>query len=114
MAGLHEPTGDGGPNPRYEAALSLFACHGRGPTRYAGFLKKPDGFGRAPVTPDAAFYSADYRQFLLLYEAVRTAEDPDATALGFLQSTYQAAADLGRWDRNALEYRPVEGTRPGR
>ncbi|HEV7494758.1 MAG TPA: DUF5996 family protein [Baekduia sp.] len=64
------------------------------------------------VTPDAAFYSTDFRQFLLPYESVRTAADPDATLLGFLQTTYDAAADLGGWDRAALEYVPVEGARP--
>ena len=75
---------------------------------------EPDRYGDAPVTPDAAFYSADFRQFLLPYEAVRTAPDPDATVLGFLQTTYDAAADKGHWDRDALDYRPVEGARPGR
>jgi hypothetical protein len=48
----------------------------------------------------------------LPYEAVRTAADPDATLLGFLQSTYEAAAVHGDWDRTALEYVPVEGARP--
>ena len=66
------------------------------------------------ITPAEAFYSTDYRQFLLPYETVRTAPDPDATVLGFLQTTYEAAADLGRWDRGALEYLPVEGARPDR
>ena len=65
-------------------------------------------------TPEAAFYSAEYRQFLLPYEAVRTAADPDASLLEFLQTTYDAAADLGHWDRAALEYVPVEGARPNR
>ena len=45
---------------------------------------------------------------------MRTAADPDATLLGFLQTTYDAAADLGGWDRPTLEYVPVEGARPGR
>jgi hypothetical protein len=80
---------------------------------YAYAYPEPGGYGDAPVTPDAAFYSADFQQFLLPYEAVRTAADPDATLLGFLQTTYDAAADLGRWDRAALEYVPVEGARPG-
>jgi Family of unknown function (DUF5996) len=81
---------------------------------YAYAYPEPDGYGAASVTPKAAFYSAEYRQFLLPYEAVRTAADPDATLLGFLQSTYEAAADLGQWDRAALEYVPVEGARPDR
>jgi hypothetical protein len=81
---------------------------------YAYAYPEPDGFSSAPVSPAEAFYSTDFRQFLLPYEAVRRAPDPDAAALAFLQSTYEAAADLGRWDRAALEYRPVEGARPGR
>jgi hypothetical protein len=81
---------------------------------YAYAYPEPDGYDAAPVTPEAAFYSAENRQFLLPYEAVRTAADPDATLLGFLQTTYEAAADLGRWDRAALEYVPVEGARPNR
>lgn len=81
---------------------------------YAYAYPEPDGYGAAHVTPDAAFYSADFQQFLLPYEAVRTSADPDATLLGFLQTTYDAAADLGGWDRAALEYVPVEGARPNR
>jgi hypothetical protein len=81
---------------------------------YAYAYPEPDGYAAAHVTPDAAYYSADFRQFLLPYEAVRTAADPDATLLGFLQTTYDAAADLGAWDRAALEYVPVEGARPNR
>jgi hypothetical protein len=79
---------------------------------YAYAYPEPDGFATHPVTPDAAFYSEANGQFLLPYEAVRTAPDPDATLLGFLQTTYEAAATRGFWDRAALEYRPVEGARP--
>ncbi|HWI70623.1 MAG TPA: DUF5996 family protein [Baekduia sp.] len=79
---------------------------------YAYAYPEPDGFAAAPVTPAEAFYSTDNGQFLLPYEAVRTATDPDATVLGFLQTTYEAAADLGAWDRGALEYVPVAGARP--
>jgi hypothetical protein len=80
---------------------------------YAYAYPEPDGYAAAPVTPAEAFYSTDNGQFLLPYEAVRTAADPDATLLGFLQTSYEAAADLGHWDRAALEYVPVEGARPG-
>jgi hypothetical protein len=55
------------------------------------------------VQPSAAFYDKEFGEFLLPYAAVRTAEDPDATLLSFLQSTYDAAATRGRWDRAALE-----------
>jgi hypothetical protein len=80
---------------------------------YAYAYLEPDGFQEHPVTPDEAFYTAEFGQYLLPYEAVRTAADPDATLLGFLQSTYEAAAVHGDWDRAALEYEPVEGARPG-
>ena len=54
-------------------------------------------------SPDAAFYSQELREFELPYEAVRTADDPDRALLEFLQSTYEAAAVRGGWDRAALE-----------
>ena len=79
------------------------------PAFYAYAYPEPDGFRERAVRPDAAYYYADGGQFLLPYEAVRTAEDPDATLLAFLEDTYAAAADLGGWDRKALDYVPVEG-----
>jgi hypothetical protein len=60
-----------------------------------------------PVLPEQAFYSAGNRQFLLPYEAVRTAVDPHGTLLGFLHSTYRAPAERGKWDRGALEVDPA-------
>lgn len=80
---------------------------------YAYAYPEPDGFKTHPVTPGEAVYVEEAGQFLLPYEAVRTASDPDATLLGFLQTTYEAAADNGGWDRHALEYSPVPGARPG-
>ncbi len=79
---------------------------------YAYAYPEPDGFKEHAVVPAEAFYAADFGQYLLPYEAVRTADDPDATLLSFLQSTYEAAAVHGGWDRAALEYEPVEGARP--
>ena len=70
---------------------------------YAYAYPEPEGFADFPVGPDGAYYSAEYRQFLLPYETVRTAEDPDAALLTFLGSTYDAAAERGGWDRAALE-----------
>jgi hypothetical protein len=55
------------------------------------------------VRPAAAFWSKDLGEFLLPYDAVRTAGDPDAALMDFLQSTYEAAAVLAKWDRAALE-----------
>jgi hypothetical protein len=76
------------------------------PAFYAYAYPQPEGFAAAPVAPDGAFYSADFGEFILPYDAVRTSADPDRTLLAFLQSTYAAAADLAKWDRAALE-RPL-------
>ena len=73
---------------------------------YAYAYPEPEGFGGAPVRPAGAAYNADVGQFLLDYEAMRTAPSPDDALLEFMQSTYEAAANLGRWDRNALERPP--------
>jgi Family of unknown function (DUF5996) len=85
---------------------------GGGPVPHAAFYAyaypEPPGFAGAKVSPDAARYNADLREFLLPYDAVRLAASPDESLLAFLQSTYDAAADLGGWNREALERR-----RPG-
>lgn len=70
---------------------------------YAYAYPTPDGFGQAPVEPAAASWSDQMREFVLPYEAVRTADDPDAAVLAFFRSTYDAAARLANWDRAALE-----------
>jgi hypothetical protein len=77
------------------------------PAFYAYAYPEPHGFAEATVGPRGAFYSTDFREFILPYDRVRTSPSPDDVLLEFLQSTYAAAADLGRWDRAALEYRPV-------
>jgi Family of unknown function (DUF5996) len=59
----------------------------------------------ARVRPSEAFYSEEFNNFLLLHDDVRTAADPKAMVLDFLQSTCEAAATSGHWDREALEYR---------
>src|SRR5205807_1625778 len=61
------------------------------------------GYRDAPVRPTAAHWDADLGEFILPYEVVRTAEDPDAVLLEFLQTTYEAAADTAHWDRAALD-----------
>jgi hypothetical protein len=73
------------------------------PAYYSYAYPEPDGFAAAKVLPGAALYFKDYGQFILPYEAVRKATDPAATLMAFLQSTYDAAANLGKWDRKALE-----------
>jgi hypothetical protein len=80
-----------------------------GPAFYAYAYPEPKGFKDYAVQPKEAFYSEEMREFLLPYDAVRTAEFPDRVLLAFLQSTYEAAAILGKWDRPALE-RPAENT----
>jgi hypothetical protein len=70
---------------------------------YAYAYPEPPGFAEAPVGPAAAFYSKDLREFLLPYDAVRLASSPDETLLEFLQTTYEAAANLGGWERRSLE-----------
>jgi hypothetical protein len=70
---------------------------------YSYAYPQPDGFAEWPLPSDSAFYDAGLGEFILPYTAVRTADDPDNTLLDFLQSTYEAAADLAHWDRRALE-----------
>jgi hypothetical protein len=73
---------------------------------YAYAYPQPDGFTDHPVSPGDAYYSNDDGEFFLPYEAVRTAADPDRVTLDFLQTTYEAAAESGRWDRPVLEDDP--------
>ena len=70
---------------------------------YSYAYPEPEGYRDAKVRPAAAYYHPDLREFILPYDEVRTAREPDAMLLEFLQSTYEAAANLGRWDRAALE-----------
>ncbi len=73
------------------------------PVFYAYAYPEPEGFSNAPVRPGSAFYSAEMREFVLPYDEVRQAESPDTVLLDFLQSSYEAAANLGKWNRSALE-----------
>jgi hypothetical protein len=70
---------------------------------YSYVYPEPPGFAEWKVEPAAAFYDSGLREFLLPYAAVRTAPDPEGTLMSFLQSTYEGAAELGGWDRAALE-----------
>ncbi len=74
---------------------------------YAYAYPEPQGFKDYPIGPSGAFYSPDMREFFLPYDAVRQADNPDDALLEFLQSTYEAAANLGNWDRAALEQTKV-------
>lgn len=90
---------------------SLGFWPGSGPIDYPAYYSyaypEPDGFGVAPVQPAAAFYHPDLREFVLPYEAVRSAPDPDHALLAFAQSTYEAAANAANWNRAELEWTPL-------
>ena len=73
------------------------------PAFYAYAYPQPEGFAAARVMREGAFYSTDFGEFILPYDAVRASASPDDTLMEFLQSTYSAAADLAGWDRRALE-----------
>jgi hypothetical protein len=73
------------------------------PAFYAYAYPEPRGFADARVGPPGAFYSPDFREFVLPYNRVRESPTPDDTLLQFFQTTYEAAADLGKWDRAGLE-----------
>ena len=98
-------------------------ARGRGtdsePCFYAYAYPEPPGCPEAAIRPADGRYDLMLHEWILPYEAVRRAEDPDAAILEFAQSTYEAAAGLGRWDRAALERpllerAPLEPARPAR
>jgi len=74
------------------------------PAFYSYCYPSPATFGEQKVKPAEAFYSKEMGEFFLPYEAVRTSANPEETLMQFLQSTYEAAANTGNWDRNALEF----------
>ena len=73
------------------------------PAFYAYAAPEPAGLKEARVQPEAAYYHRELNEFILPYDAVRDAADPDAMIHAFMDSTYGRAADLARWDRGALE-----------
>ncbi|MFI0421415.1 DUF5996 family protein [Spongiactinospora sp. 9N601] len=79
---------------------------------YSYAYPEPEGYADFPVRPQAAYYSTDLGEFVLPYEAARTARDPGQAVLDFLQDTYAAAADLGHWDRESLEDDPNRRAHP--
>jgi len=74
---------------------------------YAYAYPNPPGFAQYSIQPEAAYFHAELGEFILPYEAVRTAADPTQALLSFLQMTYEAAATLANWDRSALERQTV-------
>ena len=82
---------------------------------YSYAYPEPPGFASAKVEPAGASYNPQLREFVLPYETVRTADDPDAALLHFAQSTYDAASTLGKWDRDGLvEKKPILHSEPPR
>jgi hypothetical protein len=75
----------------------------QGPAFYSYAAPEPSGFAQQHVRPAAAFYHPQLKEFLLMYDDVRASPSPEAALMEFLQSTYAATADLGKWDRRALE-----------
>src|SRR5437763_4094479 len=72
---------------------------------YSYAYPEPKGFSEAKAKPDAVSYNAQFHEFVLPYDAVRTSKSPDDAILDFAQSTYDAASTLSNWDRGALEER---------
>ena len=91
----------------HEVSSAGFWPGGGGPVEYAAFYSyaypAPQGFASAAVRPEQAFFSRELGEFILPYDAVRAAAEPDALLLDFLSTTYAAAAEAGGWDRAALE-----------
>ena len=78
----------------------------QGPAFYSYMAPEPAGFKTHPVRPKQAFYHSGMSEFFLMYDDVRRAESPADMLLEFIQSTYEAGADLAKWDRAALERAP--------
>jgi hypothetical protein len=74
---------------------------------YAYAYPEPDGYAETPAGVEAAYYDRALGEFILPYAAVCASHDPDSLFLRFLQSTYEAAAAKGNWDRGALDSKPV-------
>jgi hypothetical protein len=75
----------------------------KGPAFYAYAAPEPEGLAQSPVRPAEAFYHPQLKEFILMYDDVRRAASPRETLAAFLQSTYNAAADLAKWNRKELE-----------
>jgi hypothetical protein len=73
------------------------------PAYYSYTAPAPEGLSEAKISPEKAFYSKDMSEFVMLYDDVRTSPDPEGALMEFCQSTYEAGADLAKWDRKTLE-----------
>jgi hypothetical protein len=82
------------------------------PAFYSYAYPSPEGFSTLKPVPSGAYFDDTLGEFILPYERVRASDAPERALMAFLESTYQAAADLGRWDRVSLECRAGEPLRP--
>jgi hypothetical protein len=89
------------------SSAGFWVGSGAPPMFYSYAVPTPGGFADAAVRPSRAAWSPEMGEFVLPYEAVRASDQPDETLREFLESTYAAAADLGKWDRELLEQQPA-------
>jgi hypothetical protein len=99
----------------HEVSSSGFWPGGGGtdfPAFYSYAYPVPNGFADAQLASEGSYFDKRLGEFILPYEVVRKSSAPEATLMAFLESTYRAAADLGGWDRRALECPIGEPLRP--
>lgn len=110
FSGRRAPEREGADSITREAYSHEVISHGfwpggatQAPAFYSYTAPEPEELSRAQVRPSHSFYSTELKEFLLPYEDVRRSQSPDATLLEFMQSTYEAGADLAGWSRADLE-----------
>jgi hypothetical protein len=114
FSGRRAPEREGADSITREAYSHEAISHGfwpgggqvKGPAFYSYTAPAPPGLEEAKISPATAFYSREMSEFLLMYEDVRAADSPESALMEFLQSTYEAGANLAKWDRAALEREP--------
>lgn len=115
FSGRRAPEREGADAVTREAYSHEVISHGfwpggavQGPSFYSYTAPEPAGLKEAAIRPAQAFYSREMSEFLLTYDDVRQSDSPEETLFEFLQSTYEAGANLANWDRAALERTPAE------
>lgn len=111
FSGRRAPSREGADSITREAYSHEVISHGfwpgsgniQAPAFYAYAAPEPAGFQQATIRPESAFYNPETGGFILLYDDVRQAASPDDALMDFLQSTYEAGANLAKWDRESLE-----------
>jgi len=115
FSGRRAPEREGADSITREAYSHEVISHGfwpgsgnvKAPAFYSYAAPEPAGFPQAPIRPESAFYNPETSGFILYYDDVRQADSPDETLMDFLQSTYEAGANLAKWDRASLERAPA-------